>query len=129
MGIDGIGKKGPPSPPAQTPPDTVGGTSRPEEAGRSFQVSKPSPQPSRAEQAGAVAPTRTALERLRAGEIDARQYVDAKVGEATAHLQGLPAVELEAIQKALRERLATDPALVDLVRGATGQEIPPSRDD
>jgi hypothetical protein len=66
---------------------------------------------------------------LRAGEIDARQYLDAKVEEATAHLQGLPAVELEAIQKALRERLTTDPALLDLVRGATGQEIPPSRDD
>jgi hypothetical protein len=128
MGIDGIGKKGPPSPPAQTP-HTVGGTSPPQEAGRPFQVSKPSLEPSRAEHAGAVAPARTALERLRAGEIDARQYVDAKVGEATAHLRGLPAVELEAIQRALRERLTTDPALVDLVRGATGQEIPPSRDD
>jgi hypothetical protein len=129
MGIDGIGKKGPPSPPAQTPPGKVGGTSRPQEASRSFQVTKPSPEPSRAEHAGAVAPARTALERLRAGEIDARQYVDAKVDEATAHLQGLPPVELETIRKALRERLTTDPALVDLVRGATGQETPPSRDD
>jgi hypothetical protein len=51
------------------------------------------------------------------------------VEEATAHLGGLPAVELEGIRKALRERLTTDPALVDLVRGATGQVIPPSRDD
>ena len=129
MGIDGIGKKGPPSPPAQAPPGTVGGTSRPHEAGRPFQVSKSPPEPLRAQHSDAVAPARTALERLRAGEIDAKQYVDAKVGEATAHLQGLPAVELEAIREALRERLTTDPALVDLVRGATGQEIPPSQDD
>jgi hypothetical protein len=92
-------------------------------------VAEPSPQASRAEHAGPVAPARTALERLRAGEIDASQYVDAKVEEATAHLQSLPAVELEAIRKALRERLTTDPALVDLVRGATGQVIPPPRDD
>jgi hypothetical protein len=129
MGIDGIGKKGPPTRPAQAPPGSVGGVSRPHEASRPFRVSEPSTDASPAEQAGAVAPARTALERLRAGEIDAQQYVDAKVGDATAHLQGLPAVELEAIRKALRERLTTDPALVDLVRGATGQVIPPSRDD
>jgi hypothetical protein len=129
MGIDGIGKKGPPTPPAQTPPGTVGGASRPQETSRPFAVSQPSPGAPRAEHAGEVAPARTALERLRAGEIDASQYVDAKVGEATAHLHGLPPVELEAIRKTLRERLTTDPALVDLVRGATGQVIPPSRDD
>jgi hypothetical protein len=129
MGIDGIGKKGPPTPPARTPPGTVGETSRPQEASRPFQVSEQSPEALRTEDAGAVAPARTALERLRAGEIDAKEYVDAKVEETTAHLQSLPPADLEAIRKALRERLATDPALVDLVRGATGQAIPPSRDD
>jgi hypothetical protein len=129
MGIDGIGKKGPPTPPAQTPPGSAGGASRSQEPSRPFHTSKPAPEAPRAERAAEVAPARTALERLRAGEIDASQYVDAKVGEATAHLQGLSTVELEAIRKALRERLTTDPALVDLVREATGQVIPPSRDD
>src|SRR5262245_31888469 len=56
------------------------------------------------------------LDRLRAGEIDARAYVDLKVEEATRHLHGLPPADLEAIRDELRHRLLSDPALADLVQ-------------
>jgi len=79
--------------------------------------------------ADAVSAPRTALERLRAGEIEPNGYLDLKVNEATAHLQKLPLAELESIRTALRERLSADPALADLFRTATGQAAPPPRDD
>jgi uncharacterized protein (DUF2342 family) len=127
MGIDGIGKKGPPAPP---PPKEAGGPSRPTEAGRAFEVSRPVP-PGHAEQvrAGAIEAPRTALDRLRAGEIDVNGYVDLKVDEATAHLGKLPPVELEAIRSTLRDRLGTDPTLTDLVRTATGHAPQPPQDE
>ena len=137
MGIDRIGKKGPPTPP---PPGDLGGPSAPKEAGRTFQV-RPSTESADPTATGAarsaggaggaegVAATRTALERLRAGEIDANGYLDSKVNEATAHLQKLPPAELESIRTALRERLSSDPALADLFRTATGQAAPSLRDD
>jgi hypothetical protein len=69
-----------------------------------------------------------ALERFRSGQVDVQGYLDLKVDEATAHLSSLPRVELDAIRTALRDRLATDPALVDLVRAATGKVPEPSDD-
>lgn len=65
-----------------------------------------------AEGVGPVAPG--PLERLRSGAIDVAQYVELKVAEATAHLAALPASELEGIKETLRERLASDPTLVEL---------------
>ena len=122
MGIDRIGKTGPP-----VPPPEVGGSSGVRPSGPAFQVP--------AAQAPAapthVDPTRAAgaaLERLRAGEVDLGGYVDLKVHEATAHLSALPAVELEKIRSVLRERLAADPALVDLLHTATGETLPPVDD-
>jgi hypothetical protein len=113
MGIDGIGKK-PPIPPPATPP---GGASPMREAGRPFELSRPAA----TTQAAGVEPlAATPLDRLRAGEIDVNGYVELKVNEATAHLAALPPSELEAVRSALRDRLASDPTLVDLVRTATG---------
>jgi hypothetical protein len=105
-----------------------GEASRPAPSGAPFEVpTKP---------AAATAPASPAavsatgpLERLRAGEIDLKRYLDLKVDEATTHLKALPPVELEAIRSALRDRLASDPALVDLVRTATGQAPQPPSDD
>jgi hypothetical protein len=122
MGIDSIGKKGPPTPPS---PADVKGPARPTEATHPFEVSRPAPAP----QAGAVEAPRTAMERLRAGEVDVNGYVDIKVHEATAHLAALPPGELEQIRSALRDRLATDPGLVELVRKATGAVPQPPTDD
>jgi hypothetical protein len=75
-----------------------------------------------------VPPAGGALERLRAGEVDFGGYVDLKVHEATAHLSALPPVELERIRNALRDRLASDPTLVDLLHSATGETLPPDDD-
>jgi hypothetical protein len=126
MGIDGIGKKGPPAPPL---PKEGATPARPAEAGRPFEVSGPA-RPAPAGQTGAVAPLApTPLERLRAGEVDVNGYVELKVREATAHLAALPPAELEAIRSALRGRLASDPTLVELVRTATGAVPTPPADD
>ena len=121
MGIDSIGKKGPPAPPTT---GAAPGAARPAEATRPFHVDQASP----SAQAGPVEAPRTALDRLRAGEIDVKGYVDIKVNEATAHLAGLPPADLEHVRQSLRLRLSTDPGLVDLVRTATGS-VPPAPTD
>jgi hypothetical protein len=68
----------------------------------------------------------TALQQLQAGQIDRATYLDLKVREATMHLTGLPSEQLSSLRTALRHRLTTDPALVDLARVATGRgpEVP-----
>ena len=121
MGIDSIGKKGPPVPPPA--PDAKGAV-RPTEAARPFEI----PGSSSVAQGAPVEAPRTALDRFRAGEIDVKGYVDIKVDEATAHLRGLPPADLEHVRASLRDRLATDPGLVDLVRTATGS-VPPMPTD
>ncbi len=122
MGIDGIGRKGPPAPPS---PADVAGPARAPDATRPFEVTKTTQAP----QAGPVEAPRTAMERLRAGEIDVNGYVEVKVHEATAHLAALPPAELEQLKNALRDRLGSDPGLVELVRKATGAVPQPPPDD
>ena len=70
----------------------------------------------------------TALEQVRSGQIDVATYLDQKVDEATSHLSALPGAQLDAIRDALRDRLAADPSLVDLVSAAAGQPSPPRTD-
>jgi hypothetical protein len=122
MGIDRIGKNG------LVPAPEVGGPSSARPAGQTFQV--PAADAPKTTAATGVDPARPAgpLERLRAGEVDLGGYVDLKVHEATAHLAALPPVELEKIRTALREKLANDPELVDLLRTATGEVLPPDDD-
>lgn len=123
MGIDRIGKTGPP-----VPPPEVGGASGVRPSGPAFQVPTASQAPAASTQVDATRATGAALERLRAGEVDVGGYVDLKVHEATAHLSALPAVELEKIRSALRERLSADPTLVELLHTATGETLPPDDD-
>src|SRR5258708_40060323 len=61
-----------------------------------------------------------ALEQLKAGKIDFDGYLDSKVKEATAHVEGLAPAQLDSIRSMLRARMATDPELVDLIQQATG---------
>jgi hypothetical protein len=126
MGIDRIGK-GPSAPP---PPTDAGGASRLSEADRPFAPPKPgSPGAVSPVRTGSVEAARTALDRLRAGELDVNSYLDTKVEEATAHLGRLPPVEMEAVRRALREHLSSDPTLQELVRTATGDVPQPPQDE
>jgi hypothetical protein len=125
MGIDGIGKPRLPVPPG--PPASTGATSPEAQidhapfAEHVTEVRVPSP---------AVGP-HAALERLRAGAVDLDGYLDIKVQEATASMSGLAPTQLASLRAALRERISSDPTLVELVRKATGAiEIPaPSLED
>jgi hypothetical protein len=130
MGIDRIGKP-PTSPVPKGPPSDVRGTSRPSEPERAFEVARSAPAAATraASPASTVETPSAALDRLRAGEIDANGYVDQKVTEATTHLGNLGSAELEAIRGALRDRMRTDPMLVDLLHAASGQAPQPPRDD
>jgi hypothetical protein len=122
MPIDGIGRKGAVAPPGVSPAPGPG-VAKP---GGSFELRAPDA----ARPAGTIegaAPT--PLEQLRAGAITPGQYVDLKVEQATAHLAVLPPAELEALKNNLRERIATDPALSELVRVATGAAPSPSREE
>lgn len=109
MGIDGIGK--PPSipPPGGTP--ATSGADQPS-GGEGFRVG-----------VSEASPAATSdLARLERGELSLDAYLDARVGEATRHLEGrLAAAELDFVRKALRVELESDPVLVDLVRRATGR--------
>ena len=123
MGIDRIGNKGPP---AALPPEKPR-VDRPSEAGKPFEITQPPA--AAAHGAASIDAPRTALERYRAGEIDIGEYLDIKVDEATAHLAGLAAQDLQSIRSALRERLASDPTLLELVRTATGHVPEPPGDE
>lgn len=122
MGIDRIGKGGFPAPSPE-----ASGPSRSKEATSSF-GSVESSRLGATSAPASVDAAHVALERFRSGQIDLHGYLDVKVDEATAHLSALPRVELDAIRTALRDRLATDPALVDLVRTATGKVPDPPED-
>lgn len=113
MSIDRIGKGQGIVPPAT---NEIAGP-LPTGARETFQVSRAAP----AEATGPV-------EQVRSGEITVEQYLDLKVNEATQHLAGkLGPDQLAFVQDSLREQLANDPVLVDLVRGAAGA-IPPPRE-
>jgi hypothetical protein len=127
MGIDRIGKGAPPAPPTPAASAEKAGPSAKSagEVAKTFEV-RPSPTSTPAPSTGSVAPTAatapsTPLERLRAGEIDLDRYLDLKVDDATAHLRGLRAHEMESLRTLLREQLSSDPGLVELVQQATGQ--------
>lgn len=130
MGIDGIGGKGAKGPGA---PDVAGGVDKARAPGavdKTFSVD-------RAGRAGDAAPIEktgsvdatSPLARLRAGEIDVERYLDLKVDEATKPLVGLPPQDLSDIKQMLRDQLATDPGLVDLVKAATGKVPNPPQDE
>jgi hypothetical protein len=106
MGIDGIGK------PPGAPP--VPGVSGPEALrGEAFRVG---------EAESVEAPHGSdALGKLQRGEIDLDGYLDERVTDAVAHLENkVSGEQLDFIRQTLRDQLATDPVLVELVRRAAG---------
>jgi hypothetical protein len=117
MSIDRIGKGGggPPVSGVGQPGASSTADVGPKQ-GADFKVPKAAPT-----QAAATEP----LERLRSGEISVSQYLDIKVEQATSHLdERVSAEQLSFIRTSLREQLATDPMLVELVQSATGA-LPP----
>jgi hypothetical protein len=127
MGIDRIGKgSAPPPPSAPTSSKGTGASDRVRgtEPSRSFEVR--SERATETAKAAEVAAAGTSpLERLRAGQIDMNGYLDLKVDQATAHLRGLSPVELDSVRSMLRDHLASDPSLADLVKQATGSAPTP----
>ena len=115
MGIDRVGKSGGAPAPLPGAEDASKATG----ASRTFEAHVDDAAARGVERASGAAAS--PLEKLRAGEVDVHGYLDLKVDEATAHLQGLDATELQAVRKMLREELASDPGLAELVRRATGQ--------
>jgi hypothetical protein len=116
MGIDGIGKGGAPPP--------AGGIDR-AVAPKSAEVGAPDATFQVGKTAASEATAPASLDQVRSGSISVSQYLDLKVNEATSHLEGrLSGEQLSFVKTSLREQLASDPALVDLVQSATGQ-LPP----
>ncbi|MBN2192675.1 MAG: hypothetical protein JW751_07640 [Polyangiaceae bacterium] len=107
MGIDGIGKPGPGAilPPFAAP-------LAPAASGADPIFPALSPEASAEIESGP-------LMRLERGDITLDQYLDLRVDAAMAHLPALPPSELGFVRDTLRADLASDPALVDLVRRAT----------
>ena len=122
MGVDRIGQGGPPV----SVPET-GSPSQAAPTGAAFHVHSPASAAPAAGTAEVSTPaTSNALDRFRAGDVDLGGYVDLKVDEATSHLSAsLPAGQLEAVRSALRERISSDPSLVELLEKATGETVPP----
>jgi hypothetical protein len=110
MSIDGIGK----------PPGAgiggVGGTPSSEgvRPAEPFKVDPSAP-------AAAGSKVSAALSSLQRGELSLDQYLDGRVTDATSHLVGkLSPDQLEFVKQSLRDQMATDPVLVELVQRTTG---------
>jgi hypothetical protein len=109
MSIDGVGKP-PGGPGGIGGPGGAGGIGK---SGETFQVDSPD--------ATSSAQGSGALGQLQRGEISVEQYLDTRVEQALEHLQSkLSSEQLDFVRNNLREQLASDPVLVELVRRATG---------
>ena len=127
MGIDGIGK--PPGSNIPSAPPISGAGSAP--GTEPFKVERGAGASATTGTAGASGASATAgasgakaseaLGGLQRGEISLDQYLDTRVNEATSHLAGkLSPDQLEFVKHSLREQMATDPVLVELVQRTTG---------
>ncbi len=116
MSIDGIGK-----PPGSNiaglgGPGGVAGAEAPRAPTEAFKVG----------QSAAAAPSSSVsgsaeLSSLQRGELSLDQYLDSRVSAATQHLSGkISPDQLEFVKQSLREQMATDPVLVELVQRTTG---------
>ncbi len=62
-----------------------------------------------------------ALSSLQRGELTLGQYLAGRVSDATRHLVGkLSPDQLEFVKQSLRDQMATDPVLIELVQRTTG---------
>lgn len=118
MGIDGIGKRGGVAGihgPSASPVGAAKG------AGESFASHLDRAGGAQAAERAGEAQATSLQQQLKAGQIDLNQYLDQKVERATQHLSALPPAALAEVKRLLRDELASDPGLRDLVQQATGQ--------
>ena len=112
MSIDGIGK-----PPGANIGGVsgIGGAEPPTRtSGESFSVD-------RGAAASPGSRVSAQLSSLQRGELSLDQYLDSRVSEATQHLAGkVSPDQLEFVKQSLREQMATDPVLVELVQRTIG---------
>jgi hypothetical protein len=113
MSIDGIGKKAGAVP---TAPTETGKTSNTGEAKAEFRI--------RETAAAANVQGTGAASEVRAGTMNINEYLDVRVNEATQHLSGMGPNDLSTLKDLLKDQLRSDPALIDLVKSATGQSPP-----
>lgn len=117
MGIDGIGK--PPGSNIPSAPPVSGAA--PAHGAEPFKVERAGSSTSASASAAQGSQGSEALGGLQRGEISLDQYLDTRVSEATSHLSGkLSPDQLEFVKQSLREQMATDPVLVELVQRTTG---------
>jgi hypothetical protein len=110
MGIDGIGK------PPGASIGSIGGVQSGEAARGTepFTLDRNAP-------ASPSDRVSAALSSLQRGELSLDQYLDGRVTDATNHLAGkISPEQLDFVKQSLREQLATDPVLVELVQRTTG---------
>ena len=119
MGIDRIGKGG--APPATPETEGSGSIQKQGPVEKTFSIERTEATKEPAKVGAAESTQASPLARLQAGEIDVNTYVDLRVDDATKGLAGLSPAELDDIKKVLRDQMATDPALTDLVGMATGK--------
>ena len=114
MSIDGIGK----------PPGAGIGSIATNVAGASGKDAVHAAEPFQVDPGAAAEPgskVSAALSSLQRGELSLDQYLDGRVSDATSHLVGkLSPDQLQFVQQSLREQMATDPVLIELVQRATG---------
>lgn len=69
------------------------------------------------------------LQKLKRGEMSLDSYLDERAEEALAHVKGrIPNETLENLRFVLRERLRSDPVLIEMVRRTTGLVPNPAGD-
>lgn len=124
MGIDRIGKGGAP------PAPELGSTEKATKTGavdKPFSVERTKATTSASAVEGAQ--RSSPLAQLKAGQIDMDRYLDLRVDEATKALDKMPASDLADVKKMLREQLASDPTLIDMVKRATGKVPNPTENE
>jgi hypothetical protein len=70
----------------------------------------------------AARPESESLQKVKRGEMTLEEYLDERAEKALAHVKGKVADDiLDGVRQTLREKLRTDPVLVEAVRRATGR--------
>ncbi|MGC4068846.1 MAG: hypothetical protein QM784_30220 [Polyangiaceae bacterium] len=66
-------------------------------------------------------PESEVVRKVKAGEMTLDEYIEHRIEEASSHLRGkVPSETLENLKFVMREKIRTDPLLVEAVHRATG---------